>query len=123
MNIPKHLEIGAHYARFSPRGNASLVAVVELVSEAIAYCRANEIGRLLADVTGLIGFTSPTLLDRFLLALEWAAAAKSAVTLALVVKPEHIDPRHFGVMVAADAGSVAETFTTEREAIEWLMKH
>lgn len=123
MNIPPHLEIGADYARFSPRGSASLVTAVELVSQAIAFCRVNRIGRLLADVTGLVGFTAPSLLDRFLLAEEWADAAKGEVTLALVVKPEHIDPRHFGVVVATDAGLVTETFTTEHEALEWLMKH
>ncbi len=123
MNIPPHLEIGADYARFSPRGSASLVKAVELVSEAIAFCRVNGIERLLADVTGLVGFTAPSLLDRFLLAEEWADAAKGEVTLALVVKPEHIDPRHFGVVVATDAGLVTETFTTEYGALEWLMKH
>lgn len=123
MNVPQHLEMGADYARFSPRGNTRLIDAVELVAEAIAFCRMNEISRLLADVRDLVGFTSPTLLDRFLLAEEWASAAKGGVTIALVVKPEHIDPRHFGVVVAADAGLVAETFTTEREAIEWLMKH
>jgi hypothetical protein len=123
METPAHFEIRAHYARFTPCGNADLVQTVDLVSEAIAYCHANKIVRLLADITRLSGFNSPTLVDRFLLAQEWATAANGAVTLALVLKPEHIDPRHFGIVVAADAGLVTETFTTEHEALEWLMNH
>ena len=123
MNIPHYLEIGEDYARFAPRGNATLVEVAELVSEAVTFCRENRIERLLADVTGLLGFASPTLIDRFLLAEEWADAARGAVILALLLKPEHIHPRNFGLVVANDKGLVTETFTTQEEAHAWLMNH
>jgi hypothetical protein len=70
MNIPVHLEIAADFARFSPRGSVSLVEAVELITEAIAFCRVHALRRLLVDSTGLTGFASPTLVDRFWMAQD-----------------------------------------------------
>jgi hypothetical protein len=121
MAIPIHLEIAGDFARFSPRGSVSLVEAVELITEAIALCRVRAIRRLLVDSTGLTGLASPTLVDRFLMAQDWAQEAKGMVIVAMIAQAEHIHPRKFGVMVAADAGLVGDVFSSEREAVEWLL--
>lgn len=121
MASPVRLEIAGDFARFSPRGSVSLVEAVELITEAIAFCRVQAIRRLLVDSTGLTGFASPTLVDRFLMAQDWAQEAKGTVIVAMIAQAEHIHPRKFGVMVAADAGLVGDVFSSEREAVEWLL--
>jgi hypothetical protein len=121
MATPLHLEVAADFARFSPRGSVSLVEAVELITEAIAFCRIRAIRRLLVDSTGLTGFTSPSLVDRFLMAQDWAQEAKGMVIVAMIAHAEHIHPRKFGVMVAADAGLIGDVFSSEQEATEWLL--
>jgi hypothetical protein len=111
VNIPPHLEIGPNFARFSPSGNVSLVDAVQLITEAIAFCRIRAIRRLLVDSTGLTGFASPSLLDRFWMAQDWAQESKGMVIVAMIARAEHIHPRKFGVMAAADAGLVGDVFT------------
>jgi hypothetical protein len=114
------IDIGADYARFAPRGEVTLVEAVDAVTDAIAFCRTRSIRRLLIDTRGLSGFSSPTLVDRFLMVQDWADVGKGAVNVVLIADATHIHPRKFGVMAAADAGLTAEVFASEREAVEWL---
>ena len=53
VQIEQHLEILEGYCRFRPRGEASLVEAVALVTNAIAFCRDQKIPKLLVNVTGL----------------------------------------------------------------------
>jgi hypothetical protein len=99
----------------------SLVEAVELVTHAIGFCRDKKIPRLLVNVTGLTEFSTPNLVDRYLMVEEWAREAQGIVIVAMVAAPELIDPEKFGVKVAADHGMTGEVFTSEREALEWLL--
>jgi hypothetical protein len=116
------VEIGADFARFAPRGEVTLVEAVDAITDAIAFCRARSVGRLLIDTTGLTGFSSPTLVDRFLMVQDWAEVGKGGVDVVLIADATHIHPRKFGVMAATDAGLTAEVFASEREAVEWLTR-
>jgi len=120
MHAPKNLEIESGIARFRPRGRSSLVEAVDRISSAIAYCREARIGRLLVDASGFVGVAIPTLVDRFLMIEEWALESNGIVKVALVVHPEYIHERKFGVKVAADFGLVADVHTSERDALAWL---
>ncbi|MDX1440414.1 MAG: hypothetical protein R3284_10985, partial [Rubricoccaceae bacterium] len=51
---------------------------------------------------------------------EWAEAAHGAVRVALLARPEMLDPERFGVTVAANLGFTADAFTSEEEALAWL---
>jgi hypothetical protein len=93
---------------------------VDRISSAIAYCRNQSVSKLLVDGTGLVGVPIPSLVDRFLMAEEWASVAKGMVVVALVVRSEYIHPTKFGVRVAADFGLVLDVHTTETEALKWL---
>ncbi len=77
--------------------------------------------RLLVNVTGLTGVPIPSLVDRFLMLEEWAQEAKGMVLVVLVVDAEFIHPEKFGVKVAADFGFVSDVYTSETDALKWLM--
>ena len=120
MNAPMGLTIAEDYARFYPKGEVSLRGAVEMVKGSIAFCREQGVPRLLADVTRLTGYAPPTLSERYWFVQEWAEAAKGAVSLAMVARPEYIDPEHFGVTVALNAGLRANVFASDSEALASL---
>jgi len=114
------LQFEGGICRFHPRGECTLVEAVELISSAIAHCRDRRVNRLLVNTTGLLGVPVPTLVDRFLAAEQWAQEGRGEVVVALVVLPEYIHPKKFGVRVAADFGLVSDVYTSETDALKWL---
>lgn len=123
MNMIDHMDVTEGICQFRPRGESSLAEVVDLISEAIAFCRDRHIDKLLIVLNGLVGVSIPTLLDRFLMAEEWAQRAAGMVVAAIVVRPEYIHPEKFGVKAAADFGLVLDMFTTEADAMTWLSEY
>ncbi|MFL6203087.1 MAG: hypothetical protein ACJ76J_28295 [Thermoanaerobaculia bacterium] len=107
-------------AVYRPVGSVSFDEVVALVRAAIAAARSNQARDLLVDTTALTGFSSPDTFQRFLAVVEWAEEARGSVRLAMVARPEMIDPHKFGVTVAANRGLVSNIFTTGGEAGAWL---
>lgn len=107
-------------ATLRPIGSHSLVEAVDLISRAIAYCRAHDLRLLMVNTTGMTDVPIPTLLDRFLMAEDWAHAAGGSVTIAMVVSPEYLHPRRFGVKVAAHFGLTSDVFANEEGALTWL---
>ena len=106
--------------RVRPHGLCTLVEAVELVKDAIAQCRGRHIAKLLFNAKGLRGVPIPSLVDRFLMVEEWAFAASSMVTVALVVHAEYIHPEKFGIVVATDLGLTCDVCTSEEDALQWL---
>jgi hypothetical protein len=105
---------------YRPAGLVSFgeaVARVRAAVSAACACRAED---LLVDTTGLTGFPAPDTFQRFLAAVAWADEAAGRVRLAMVARPEMIDPNKFGVTVAANRGLVSNIFATEAEARGWL---
>jgi hypothetical protein len=105
---------------YRPVGSVSFEQAATMVRAAVAAAHTNHIRELLVDTTALIGFPSPDTLQRFLAAVEWAAAGRSDVILAMVARAEMIDPDRFGVIVARNRGLTSNIFTTEQEARAWL---
>ena len=103
-----------------PVASVTLKQGVQLVLDAIAVARANGIRNLLANLTGLIGFDSPSTTARYQFMKEGAAAAAGAVRIAMVLRPEIMDPQKFGVLVGRHFGLVSDVFTDEGEAFAWL---
>lgn len=120
MDWPQYLVVKGDMGEFHPHGECTLVEAVEAISAAVAYCRDRKVHKLLVVATDLFGISIPTLVDRFLLAEEWAGQADGMVAMALVVYPEYIHPNKFGVMVATDFGMLVDVHTTEVDALEWL---
>jgi hypothetical protein len=96
MPTVEPLDIRNGLCIYRPRGKYSLVEAVDLVSAAIAYCRANGAKSLLVDGTGFDGLPIPTLVDRFLMVEDWAQRAEGTVVVALVAPREYIHPHKFG---------------------------
>ncbi|WP_040546399.1 hypothetical protein [Pedosphaera parvula] len=119
---PDFLEIKEEYARFRPEGEVSLEQAIGAVGEAIAFCHRQGIIRLLVDTTGLTGFAPPTIAQRFWIAQDWAEKARGSVAVGIVLTPEAVDPNKFEVTAAENAGQTANTFTSESEALEWLLQ-
>jgi hypothetical protein len=107
-------------AVYRPVGSVSFKQMVALVRAAIAAARSNGARDLLIDATGLTGFHSPNTSKRFFAVEEWAKEARGIVPLALVARPEMIDPARFGVTVGANRGLDSNIFPTETEARAWL---
>jgi hypothetical protein len=120
MRITDYLEVREGICEFRPRGECSLVEAVQLIAGAIAYCRDRSVGKLLVDGQGLVGVPIPSLVDRFLMAEEWAQEANGRVVVALVIQAEYIHPQKFGMKVAADFGLVSDVYTSETDALAWL---
>ena len=120
MSIGQFREFHDDVCQFRPCGKSSLVEAVDLISCAIRSCRNQEVAKLLVNTTALTGVSVPALSDRFLMIEEWAQEAQGMVMVALVVQPELIDPRKFGVKVAQHFGFAADIFTSEPDAVKWL---
>jgi hypothetical protein len=120
MKMTDHLGVREGICEFRPSGESSLVEVVALITETVAYCRHQRISKLLVSPNDLRGVSIPSLVDRFLMMEEWAQAAKGMLVAAIVAHPEYIHPEKFGVKVAADFGLVVDVFTSEAEALKWL---
>ena len=120
MRLLDYVEVVDGICRFRPREHCSLVEAVDLIGEAIDYCRDRRIAKLLVNATGLVGLSVPSLVDRFLLIEDFAQRANKQVVLALVIHADYIHPRKFGVKAAADFGMLLDVFTSEAQALEWL---
>ncbi len=94
--------------------------VIGLASRAVAYCRERGIERLLLDGRGVTGFGPLDAAARFRLGDELAHAAGAAVKVAMVVRPEFLNPDRFGITVARNRGLFANGFASEAEAVAWL---
>ena len=117
---PEDLEMVQGLALYRPVGEVSLQQGVELVTSAIALAREHHVPKLMVDTSGLTGFESPSIITRYCYAKDWAAASRGAVRVALVSRPEMIDPQKFQVMVAANNGFISDVFESEEEALTWL---
>ncbi len=113
-------ELVGEHAVFRPSGEATLHQVVEMVASAITLAREQRVPKLLVVTTGLTGFQSPGVVERFFFIQDWAKAADGVVRMAVVASPQFIDPEKFGVTVARNIGFYADVFTSEEEALNWL---
>jgi hypothetical protein len=117
---PERFEISGHHGYFRPVGVMSLDCAVDRINDAIAVARQRGASKFLVETRGLRGFDAPSLASRYGFIREWAASAGGMVRVAVVARPEMVEPGRFGVKVARKAGMVADVFTSEAEAAEWL---
>src|SRR5687767_7771948 len=103
-NVPRHFEVRTDHARFVPVGRDSLSEAIDLISAAIRFAAAQNIVRLLVNITGLAGFSDLDAFDRYYLNEQFVKDSKRGVKMALVALPELIDREKFGVMVAKNRG-------------------
>ena len=120
MSELEHFEILKDYAVFRPPGQVTLERAVKMVTDAIIFAREHRIRKLLVNTSNLPGYEPPGIATRYFFVHDWARASGRRVRVALVTRPERIDPQKFGITVAANLGSIAEVFTSEEDALKWL---
>jgi len=120
MDLSQYFEIIDDYAVFRPLGEASVEQVGETIASAISWARDQGIPKLLVVTLGWAKLRSPNLADRYFMVKRWAMAATGAVKVAVVARPDLIDPEKFGVTVANNSGFCADIFSSEDEALFWL---
>jgi hypothetical protein len=121
MNVPEHFEVLEGYCRCRLLGSGPLVEAANLVVGAIAFCRKQGHRRLLIDTTKWTGHPSPDTYERYMWAQAFAKASNAQVKLAMVLRPEMMDPEKFEVTVAANRGLKGNVFVSEMDASTWLL--
>ena len=91
-----------------------------MVAEAMLTARELGLADLLVNTTGLTGFPPPSVFARYTLATKWAESAGAALRVAMVARPELIDPQKIGVLMAQNRGVTGDVFTNEADALAWL---
>jgi len=121
MNVADDLHFAEGYAVYRPVGDVPLQVAAAGVTQAIELCHPHQVKRFLIDATALTGFASPSMVEQFEIAAQWAMAARGAIKIALVLRPDMIDPQRFGTTVARNRGLQFDTFASEAEALAWLL--
>jgi hypothetical protein len=120
MNMPKHFEQVGRRGFFRPVGVMSFDQAIEVVSEGMRHARSLELVDLLVNTSGITGFPVPDVFARYSLASKWAESAGASLRVALVARPELMDPQKIGVLMAQNRGVSGDVFSTEAAAIAWL---
>ena len=121
MKTPEHFEVMEGYCCYRLSGHGPLEEAASKVIEVITFCREEGMRNLLIDTTGWTGHKSPDTLERYYVAQAFAEAARCEVKVAMVVRPEMMDPDKFEVTVAMNRGLVGNVFDSEKDAVAWLL--
>lgn len=116
-------EVVGDVARLRLAGNLGFVKGAQLIAQAIARTRDAGLDKLLVDASGGTSTAVPSLEDRYAIMRGWAAAGRGAVRVALVLRAQFIDPDRIGTSIGMNAGFVSKSFTSEPEALDWLLGH
>lgn len=120
MNKLANFEVIGKRAFYRPTGKVSFEQAVDLVADAMKQARELDLRSLLVNTSGLTGMSAPTIFARHALAVKWAENAGSQLHVALIARPELIDPQKIGVLMAQNRGVSGDVFTNEQAAIAWL---
>lgn len=101
-------------------GEHTLQQTVDAVTAALLRAREQGAGKLLVDITAISGFDPPTLAARYECIGEWAEAGRGHLRIAMVVRPEFLDPDRFCVIRAGNLGLAYNLFDNEARARAWL---
>jgi hypothetical protein len=121
MEAPENFEVMEGYCCYRLSGHGRLAEAASKVIEVITFTREQGMRNLLIDTTRWTGHESPDTLERHNVAQAFAYAAHSVVKLAMVVRPEMMDPQKFEVTVARNRGLVGNVFDSEKDALAWLL--
>jgi len=114
------LRIEGKRATYSLSGTRHPDLAADCVREALEVCRIEGVPELVADLHDVTPSAPVELGSRAFYIKEWHRAAGGRVRLAVVVKPELLDPKRFGEAFAQIVGLEARAFLTVAEAEVWL---
>jgi len=105
---------------YRPIAQVSFEQAVDMVAQAIATARDMGLADMLANTTGLTGFTPPSVFARYGMSTKWAQSAGSTLRVALIAREELIDRQKIGVLMMQNRGGTGDVFSNEAEALAWL---
>jgi hypothetical protein len=116
----RYFEHVAKRGFFRPVAEVTFPQAVAMCAEAMRYARSLDLTELLVNTNGLTGFGSPDVFARYEMVGQWVPSAGAVLKVAMVCRPEIMDPQKIGVVMAQNRGVAAEVFTNESAAIAWL---
>jgi hypothetical protein len=114
-------EVIGEVARFRLTGEHVLEDGVHQIADAIVRTKESGYDKLLVDITAITGVEPPGVDRRYWLMGEWAKAGRGSVRVAMVARPEFIEPDRYAVIAGMNAGFTNNVFETEAEAMDWLL--
>jgi hypothetical protein len=122
MSELQGFEMVGDHAEYRPTGELSLAQATQLITSGIEFARKRKVKKLMVVTLGLEGFQPPSVIQRYYFIHEWAKASAYSVQVAVVARPEMIDPKKFGATVALNLGFASDVFTSEEAALTWLRR-
>jgi hydroxybutyrate-dimer hydrolase len=110
----------AGVAVFRLSREASPDQIRRLTISAIKAARQQELDQLLVVIPPRTPQRHYSIPFRHSVMREWAEAAAGMMRVAIVIRPESIDPQRFGIVVAKNFGTDMNVFTAEADALAWL---
>ena len=120
MNTLANFEQVGKRGFYRPTSTVTFERAIDMVAEAMRLSRSLGLSDLLVNTTGFMGFQAPSIFLRHTLAVKWAESAGSGLIVAIVARPELIDPEKIGVLMAQNRGATGDVFPTEVAALAWL---
>ena len=120
MEKLENFEIVGKRGFYRPTGKVSFEQAVDIVAVAMKFARSQGLLSLLINTNGFSGLLPPTIFARHSLAVKWAESAGPELHVALVTRPELMDPEKIGVVMAQNRGVSGDVFRTEAVALSWL---
>jgi hypothetical protein len=84
------------------------------------HCKRTKNDKLLIDTTECD--VEISFIDRFFFGKRLLVFARHRIKVAFFSRPEQLDPRKFGALVAQNRGASVDAFTDFQAAEEWLLK-
>jgi hypothetical protein len=122
MQLMESFEQTGSRGFYRPVAQVTFEQAVDLVERAIARARSLGLLDVLVNTTRLTGFTPPSVFARYAMATKWVGSAGASLRVAIVARPELIDPQKIGVLIVQNRGGTGDVFTNETDAIAWLDK-
>jgi hypothetical protein len=116
----KEFEYAGTRAYYRPVAETSFEQAVARTAEAIRCARVLGLADMLVNTTGFTGFTVDGVFARYAIATKWVEAAGPTLRLAIVARPEFVDPQKITQLMMQNRGTRSEVFTSERDALCWL---
>jgi hypothetical protein len=120
MKVMEHFEQVGSRGFYRPIAQVSFEQAVDMIAEGIRNARDLGLADMVANTTGLTGFSPPSVFARHAMALKWAQSAGASMRVAMVARPELIDPQKIGVLMYQNRGGNGEVFISESDALAWL---
>ena len=105
---------------YRPVARVTLHQAFDRMADASRAAREAGMADLLINTLGFSGYEFPSVFARYELALKLAESAGAKLRVAIVARPDVIDPQRIGVLMAQNRGVDTGTFATEPEALAWL---